>query len=1077
VDVLSGTAHVDTVVSSGTSAALSASLGMLRRALGETGHTGGRDGVSALLLPALAARTASTAPSVSGASFGARRVFCVLRPPGHHCGCSLRLGAGKLGFCLLANAALAARYAAACFARALLADQQNRTPPAAAAPPAGPPERAQRGRAQKAQRGLLRGLRVAILDIDTHAGNGTEDVVCAIAQQMGLLEHTASYSRPWVFGRLYAGNTMGPLSSPAPADPASSAASVCSCVPSTPSGTSPASGDTGGHDSCTESDECARSPHASAASCDSLFFFRNPAWATTHAPHAAATASASASSSSSPSSSSSSSVAFASASVAAQVAGTAFARLSERHAAYASAVTGSVHGKGTPAWIGGVQSPATSARPNASPSSQSDDGGTEDEDQEGGEWNALEHFASCYQGCYPRQLPDGSHWIAPATPTAPLYYCVYRRPSDVRSRCIEASLPRGGQGGGADTPWSHTEARRPRGHCDPDTGNASLDEAVRRIDAYTVPIAVPLPGIDLRTFPAAAAAAVAAASTNGEAPLPRLQPKAPELSQQMLYISVHQLDENAFPNYFKSHDYLTVGDAYARVYTEPGVAPFAASGQATGPRGMNNGSRTESNLQAGEARLAQNASTSTVQGTCRHKQQKHENQYGIQHQQRMNEASNDDTSETNKDTTMSLFPPRWFDPGLLPDSDATFLASVSLPLPVNTTRARPNPQAQTQVSKEKASPVAMTPPDGDTDDRSSTITSSEDDESEADSDDGEQRRSHRGRGKARGKARGRGRGRGRGRSGQHAKQQLPVFDPAYLAHLEAKSGNPGSHEWRRMMMQTVFPILRRFQPELIVLSAGFDGHRDDPVGSLNLLTEDYSWIGEQLGTLRLPHAKAPNPGPSSEADPVPILALMEGGYGTGQAPPRTDDGRIIRSAQEMRQYLSMRPSPPAMERAAVRGRGGRGRGRRRGGCINGVWSAMDMTTAPAAPLPASAEALIRGLATVDSHRRAITNATEGRMVQSHAPRNEAVLTDPPAFPSTHKILCCLASSLGTASVAAGVQTPGSSQGRKRRHSNIQHNNSKSATNAPPLKSERGAVAGMAATDVAVGTHKRPRLGG
>jgi acetoin utilization deacetylase AcuC-like enzyme len=40
--------------------------------------------------------------------------------------------------------------------------------------------------------------------------------------------------------------------------------------------------------------------------------------------------------------------------------------------------------------------------------------------------------------------------------------------------------------------------------------------------------------------------------------------------------------------------------------------------------------------------------------------------------------------------------------------------------------------------------------------------------------------------------------------------------------------------------------LDRFEPELIILSAGFDGHRDDPTNGLRLAEEDYYVITKQL---------------------------------------------------------------------------------------------------------------------------------------------------------------------------------------------------------------------------------------
>jgi len=56
----------------------------------------------------------------------------------------------------------------------------------------------------------------------------------------------------------------------------------------------------------------------------------------------------------------------------------------------------------------------------------------------------------------------------------------------------------------------------------------------------------------------------------------------------------------------------------------------------------------------------------------------------------------------------------------------------------------------------------------------------------------------------------------------------------------------GSDAFRRAYEDTVFPRLRAFKPDLIIVSAGFDAHRDDPLAELTLETEDFTWITERL---------------------------------------------------------------------------------------------------------------------------------------------------------------------------------------------------------------------------------------
>ena len=47
----------------------------------------------------------------------------------------------------------------------------------------------------------------------------------------------------------------------------------------------------------------------------------------------------------------------------------------------------------------------------------------------------------------------------------------------------------------------------------------------------------------------------------------------------------------------------------------------------------------------------------------------------------------------------------------------------------------------------------------------------------------------------------------------------------------------------------MLPALRAHRPELILISAGFDAHRDDPLANLELVEDDYRWITTELTRL------------------------------------------------------------------------------------------------------------------------------------------------------------------------------------------------------------------------------------
>ena len=56
-----------------------------------------------------------------------------------------------------------------------------------------------------------------------------------------------------------------------------------------------------------------------------------------------------------------------------------------------------------------------------------------------------------------------------------------------------------------------------------------------------------------------------------------------------------------------------------------------------------------------------------------------------------------------------------------------------------------------------------------------------------------------------------------------------------------------SGEFRKTFRDIVLPKLKLFDPELVMLSAGFDGHRDDPLGGdLGLNEEDYRWLTTEI---------------------------------------------------------------------------------------------------------------------------------------------------------------------------------------------------------------------------------------
>ena len=76
----------------------------------------------------------------------------------------------------------------------------------------------------------------------------------------------------------------------------------------------------------------------------------------------------------------------------------------------------------------------------------------------------------------------------------------------------------------------------------------------------------------------------------------------------------------------------------------------------------------------------------------------------------------------------------------------------------------------------------------------------------------------------------------------------------------------GSGQFRLALTQRILPALDAFRPEFVLVSAGFDAHRDDPLAQLMLGEADYTWVTERLLEIAYRHAKGR------------LVATLEGGY-------------------------------------------------------------------------------------------------------------------------------------------------------------------------------------------------------
>ncbi len=86
----------------------------------------------------------------------------------------------------------------------------------------------------------------------------------------------------------------------------------------------------------------------------------------------------------------------------------------------------------------------------------------------------------------------------------------------------------------------------------------------------------------------------------------------------------------------------------------------------------------------------------------------------------------------------------------------------------------------------------------------------------------------------------------------------------YTVNLPVPPGS-GHDEWLALLQHVVVPIGREYRPDLVLVSAGFDAHRDDPLANCLLTEESYAALAAGVRTL------------AAEVS-APLGFLLEGGY-------------------------------------------------------------------------------------------------------------------------------------------------------------------------------------------------------
>lgn len=80
------------------------------------------------------------------------------------------------------------------------------------------------------------------------------------------------------------------------------------------------------------------------------------------------------------------------------------------------------------------------------------------------------------------------------------------------------------------------------------------------------------------------------------------------------------------------------------------------------------------------------------------------------------------------------------------------------------------------------------------------------------------------------------------------------------------SGGEGDAAYREVFQKILVPAADAFQPEFVLISAGFDAHRDDPLASMNLTEQGYAELTKIVASIAKRYSRGK------------ILACLEGGY-------------------------------------------------------------------------------------------------------------------------------------------------------------------------------------------------------
>jgi acetoin utilization deacetylase AcuC-like enzyme len=87
----------------------------------------------------------------------------------------------------------------------------------------------------------------------------------------------------------------------------------------------------------------------------------------------------------------------------------------------------------------------------------------------------------------------------------------------------------------------------------------------------------------------------------------------------------------------------------------------------------------------------------------------------------------------------------------------------------------------------------------------------------------------------------------------------------------------GDEQYTQVFVEKILPKIDEFAPEFVIISAGFDGHVDDPLANICLSTEFYGWMSARLMEVADKHCEGR------------LISLLEGGYNINKLPLCVDE--------------------------------------------------------------------------------------------------------------------------------------------------------------------------------------------